>query len=177
MGEAFPKRKEHRLKMHDYSRAGAYFITICTADRKCILSTIESQSENGDVMNYVVGAPIGRPYHLRLTNIGQLVDDAIGKIPEIYRMVTVESYVIMPNHVHIILVIHADECGRPMGAPTIGEVINKMKGYVSKKAGFSIWQKLFYDHIIRSRRDYDDHLRYIRENPRRWHFDELYCEK
>ena len=62
-----------------------------------------------------------------------------------------------------------------MTAPTtISRVINNLKGYVSKQAGFAIWQKSFHDHIVRNQEDYEAHMKYISENPSRWIYDELY---
>jgi REP element-mobilizing transposase RayT len=58
-----------------------------------------------------------------------------------------------------------------MAAPTISQVVNQMKGYISKQIGEPIWQKLFYDHIIRDERDYEFHIKYIRENPLKWYFN------
>ena len=71
----------------------------------------------------------------------------------------------MPDHIHLILIIHGDECGRAMHAPTVMRVIQQMKGYVTKQLGLSIWQKSFFDHIIRNRDDYEKHVKYIYENP------------
>ena len=64
-----------------------------------------------------------------------------------------------------------------MVAPTVSRVVQQLKGYVSKQIGKSIWQKSFYDHIIRDREDYEKHVRYICENPLRWRDDELYSEE
>ena len=158
------ERKSIRLKSFDYSSCGAYFITICTADRR-----------NHFWNN--VGATIGRPQDIQLTPYGKIVDDAINQIPKIYDSVFVDSYVIMPNHIHLILVIHADEHGRPMVAPTISRIVAQMKGCVSKRIGKSIWQKLFFDHIIRNKQDYEEHRKYIYENPLRWYYDELYTKE
>ena len=82
----------------------------------------------------------------------------------------------MPDHIHLLLLIHADDCGRPMVAPTISRVVQQLKGYVTKNIGVSLWQKLFFDHIIRNRQDYEEHVKYILENPLRWHYDKLYSE-
>ncbi len=160
-----PKRKHPRLENYDYSSAGTYFITICTAKRH----------------NYFwddnVGATIGRPQDMKLSPYGKIVDEAINNISIIYPSVSVEEYVIMPDHIHMLLFIHADEHGRPMVAPTVSRLVQQMKGYITKRIGISIWQKLFYDHIIRNRQDYEEHVKYISENPLRWHYDELYSEK
>ena len=76
----------------------------------------------------------------------------------------------MPDHIHILLIITNDSYGRPMGAPTISQVVNQLKGYISKQVGKPIWQKNFYDHIIRDERDYEFHIKYVRENPLKWYF-------
>ena len=158
-----PNRKSTRLGVHDYSEPGAYFVTICTKDKQKIL---------GDV----VGATIGRPPKIILSRYGQMVDDAILNIPHHYPMITVDKYVVMPNHIHILLQIHTDMNGRAMPAPTISTVVQQMKGYVTKQAGISFWQKLFYDHIIRDRCDYDAIWRYIDENPAKWNEDEFFVK-
>ena len=147
----------------DYDTVGAYFITICTKERQ----------------NYFwnnVGATIGRPQDVELSPYGKTVDDAINNISNIYPSISVEQYVIMPDHIHLLLLIHADDCGRPMVAPTISRVVQQLKGYVTKNIGVSLWQKLFFDHIIRNRQDYEEHVKYIHENPLRWHYDNLYSE-
>ena len=108
---------------------------------------------------------------------GEIVDNAVQNIPRVYPMLSVEGYVVMPNHVHILVGIRVDENGRPLVAPTMSRVIKQLKGLVSKRIGSSIWQKSFHDHIIRSSEDYEKHLLYIYENPMRWCFDELYGEE
>ena len=81
----------------------------------------------------------------------------------------------MPNHVHLIIVIYNNKkSGLPEGAPTIGKVINKFKGSVSKQAGFCVWQKSFYDHIIRNERQYRLIWDYIDTNPLKWEDDRYY---
>ena len=92
------KRKPNRLNQYDYSTPGAYFITICTKNKEKILST--------------VGATIGRP-QIQLTEYGKMIDKAIKTIEKVYPFVTVDQYVIMPNHIHLLLQIHTHENGRP----------------------------------------------------------------
>ncbi len=161
-----PNRKPNRLEFYDYTEAGGHFITICTAQKRKILSDIDQ--------NVVVGAPIGRPPEPQLTPIGEIAKEAILNIPHIYPMVEIEDYVIMPNHIHLLLWILEDENGRPMGAPTVGNIINQFKGYVSKCVGRPIWQKLFYDHVIRNKKDHEAISKYIENNPATWLEDELY---
>lgn len=143
-----PKRKNNRLSGYDYSTANAYFITICTQDRK-------------NLFWQNVGATIGRPQEALLTHSGQIVDHYINLIGSHYPAVTVDQYAIMPNHIHLLIQIHTDDSGRPMAAPTVSVLINQLKGAISKQIGKSIWQKGFYDHIIRDENDYQDAWRYI----------------
>ncbi len=157
-----PKRKPNRLKYYDYSSAGAYFVTVCTKDRKCLLGRI------------IVGATIDRPYEIVLSNEGIIADKAINNISEIYPSVTVDNYIVMPNHVHLLLQIHCCDNGRATHAPTISTVIQQMKGYVSKQAGYPVWQKLFHDHIIRNESDYLKIWEYIENNACKWEEDCFY---
>ena len=147
-----PNRKQNRLEEYDYSLPGAYFITICTKTRT-------NYFWNG------VGARIARPADFSLSEYGNVVKRAIESIPTHYNAITVDKYVIMPDHIHLLLQIHTDSNGRAMRAPTIGKVVSQMKGYVTKQVGFSVWQKLYYDHIIRGEEDYREIWRYIDNNP------------
>ena len=85
-----------------------------------------------------------------------------------YPALYVDNYVVMPNHIHILLQIMSDESGRPMTAPTIQMVVNQTKGAVTKQAGIPIWQKGFYDHIVRGQKDYLEIWNYIEGNPSKW---------
>lgn len=135
MDKELPSRKRNRLKHYDYSSCGAYFITICTSDRR-------NYFWNG------VGATIGRPQDVDLSQYGKLVDEAINNIPSIYPALKLDHYVIMPDHIHLLLIIRADEYGRPMVAPTISRVVQQLKGYITKRIGHSIWQN--YSSIMSS---------------------------
>ena len=157
----FPKRKQNRLTEYDYSTPNAYFITICVEKRKNLFWTD-------------VGAIIDRPKNVPLTALGRMVQRSITGIPLHYPAVSVDHYVIMPNHVHLLLQIHSDPDGRSMIAPTISTVVRLLKGTVSKYAGFSVWQKGFYDHVIRADADYLEIWNYIEGNPGRWTEDKLY---
>ena len=95
---ALPKRKNIRLKEYDYSQNGAYFVTICTGGRKQLL--------------WRVGATCGRPQDRILSSIGKLVDNEIKKLSSVYENVSIAKSVIMPNHVHMIILI-ANDNGRP----------------------------------------------------------------
>jgi len=149
-----PKRKKNRLTEYSYDAPNAYFITICT---------------NGRVPLFWVREEPGA-----LTEYGKIVDEAIRSIPVYYPVVSLDRYVVMPNHVHLLLQIHSDPDGHPIAAPTVSQMVNQFKGTVSKKIGFSPWQKGFYDHVIRGETDYREIWKYIEENPLKWSEDQLY---
>ena len=155
-----PKRKPNRLRDYSYNTPNAYFITVCTEKRK-------------NLFWQNVGAINDRPIDVHLTNIGIFVQQSIEDIPMHYPSVTVDRYTIMPNHIHLLLQIHADHGGRSLIAPTISTVIRLMKGTVTKRIGFSIWQKGFYDHIVRNEKDYQEIWNYIDGNPSKWEEDQL----
>jgi len=102
-----PKRKPNRLPNFDYSAPGAYFITICTKDRRNLFWTD-------------VGASIARP---QLTLWGDIAAKSICDIPKHYPAVSVDHYVVMPNHIHLLLQINTDTDGRAMLAPTVSHVV------------------------------------------------------
>lgn len=158
-----PVRKKNRLSNYDYSRNGAYFITICTDQRKCLLSS-------------VVGAIIDRPAYAQLTDAGEKVENAINGIPEHYPNVRIEKYVIMPNHIHLLLMIDTLH-GRSLIAPTVSTVIRHMKGFATRQIGRNIFQKSFHDHIIRDQAHFDLIWNYIDTNPARWDRDCFYREE
>ncbi|MDR2615807.1 MAG: hypothetical protein LBC28_04430 [Oscillospiraceae bacterium] len=162
------QRKRNRWAGYDYSRNGAYFVTICVKDRHELLGRIICDAAAP------VGARIARP---SLSETGKVVQEAILNISKNYPLVSVDCFVIMPNHIHMILRIRADSSGRAMRAPTISTVINQMKGWITKRIGFSIWQKLFHDHIIRNADDYNRIAEYIQNNPTNWEDDCLYGEE
>ena len=121
-----------------------------------------------------VGAIIDRPKNVPLINLGIIAQRSIENIPKYYPAISVDHYVIMPNHIHLLLQINTDVNGRSMIAPTISTVVRLMKGAVSKQAGFTVWQKGFYDHVIRNGNDYQDIWNYIEGNPSKWAEDKLY---
>ncbi len=157
-----PRRIIIRLDGCDYSRTGWYFITFCTKNKSCILWPQSPQPP--------VGAALGRP---ALSPVGILVEEELHRIPIIYPMISLDRYVVMPNHVHIILAVAQDGRGdgRPRAVPTISQVINQTKGRISKRVGFPVWQKSFYDHILRNENDYLLTVQYIDENPLKWELD------
>lgn len=152
-------RKKNRLKGYDYSSNASYFLTICSDKRQEIFSQI--------MYDNTVGANI-----VRLSKIGQKIENCILKIEEIYPCVFVDNYIIMPNHIHLILTIDTNR--RPMVAPTVATVIKQFKGAASKEAGTSIWQKGYYDHIIRNENDFNETMKYITFNAQKWDEDKYF---
>lgn len=159
-----PKRKKNRLAGYDYSECGAYFLTICVQNREPILWKATNN----------VGATCGR--QLPLSNYGQIINDEIKRISSIYNNVMIDKYVIMPNHIHIIIVLRDNRAvdGRPQVAPTISRIIKQFKGAVTKQIGWSIWQRSFHDHIIRNEDEYRKIWDYIEYNPINWQQDRYF---
>ncbi|MBQ7523331.1 MAG: transposase [Oscillospiraceae bacterium] len=155
-----PKRKPNRLENYDYASNGGYFLTFCTQNRACLLSQVFAGATDCD-------AP-----EIQLTKIGQYVNDAILSVPGHYPNVVVDSFVIMPNHVHLLLRIEND--GRLIIAPTVSRIVKQCKTAVTKQCGIQIWQKGFYDHIVRDQQDFLIRAKYIADNPAKWLEDEYY---
>ena len=170
-------RKNTRLKGADYNRNQAVFLTLCTKERRCVLS-------------HVVGTGVPDGPQIKLTGYGQIADKYLRKLNDFYDDLSVESYVIMPNHIHILLWVKGtkkDSSRTPEIGPSRTPVptvqnsvpsrfVSTFKRFCNKEYGTNIWQYRSHDHIIRNREDYEEHLRYIYENPMRWNFDELYVE-
>ena len=147
-----PKRKPIRIEDYDYSTQGAYFITVCTANGEKIFWS----DRRGELCS---------PANVPLSEVGMIVNNEIRKLDSIYDAVKVDKYCIMPDHIHMILVIDTDENGRTQFAPTISRVIKQFKGSITKQVGRPIFQKSFYDHGIRNQQDYDEIWQYIGNNP------------
>ncbi len=155
-----PKRRLPRLSGYDYSTDNYYFVTLCTHQKKCLF---------GDGCS--------------LNLLGQIAEQELLNISVHFECVKIDKYVIMPNHIHAILVIgcgNDTEWSRP--SPTLSTVIGLYKSGVSKKIheiepGLTIWQKSFYDRIIRNESGYLETWKYIDENPLKWQEDELYLRQ
>ncbi len=173
--EKLPTRKPTRLKDYDYSTPGAYFITICTKDRQNIF-----WDGNIDLTEFywsAVGANCVRPQKLPLSKTGKTVMQELEVWNNTYPNVSLHSFVVMPNHLHIMLVITGTKDGRTQFAPTVNRMVKQFKGAITKSIGKQIWQKSFFEHIIRNQYDYDVRSKYIEENPIRWQCDEYYVEE
>lgn len=173
MENQLPVRKPLRMSHYDYNTPGAYFITFCTHNRKRFLSRI-------------VGAIHESP-EPQLTTCGKIVESVMRNIPA-HLHVTVDQYVIMPNHVHLIAVVTEDDVlweirESPLQSRSI---MSKLIGYIKMNASKAIrqrygdvvvWQRGYYDHVIRNQEDYVALAEYIQTNPIRWELDKLCAEE
>lgn len=160
-------RKSIRLREYDYARTGAYFVTICTQDRKCFLGTVGNET-------------------VELSPIGKIAHEFWLEIPEHFPNTKLDTFIIMPNHTHGIICI--DDCGDwdkggggetpPLRRPTLGQIVAYYKYQTSKiinqmrnTAGMSVWQRNYHEHIIRNEKELNQIREYIINNPVRWELD------
>ena len=166
----YPKRKQIRLKDYDYSLNGAYFVTVCTEKRE-------------NLFLFVGAAPCGRPHPAR-----EIAETWIRKIPEKFPTVSVQNFVVMPNHIHLLL-LFSDQgtTGGHVGPPlqnvmdwyktmTTNAYIRGVQGGALPSFHKKIWQRGYYEHVIRNEQDYLNVWTYIDQNPARWAEDEYYTE-
>ncbi|MBQ9857653.1 MAG: transposase [Oscillospiraceae bacterium] len=150
-------RKNNRLSEYDYGSIGAYFITVCVKDKQKILS-------------HIVGDGALDVPKVELTHIGKIVNKYIRSTNNIEN-VTVDKYVIMPNHIHILVSITADTRDVEAPSPTnklIPRVVSALKRLSNREIGYNIFQRSYYDHIIRNDADYIEKWNYIDNNPIKW---------
>ena len=146
-----PTRKPIRLKEYDYGTNGAYCITIFTKDRKRILCDI-----------------VGDDAHIVPKPYGRIVEKYIRNVPEI------EKYVIMPNHIHMIIRIDNGTMWASSPTNKVANIVRSLKTLTTKEIGKPIFQRNYHDHIIRGENDYAEIWKYIDENPLKWMLDEYY---
>lgn len=166
--DKLPKRKNLRLVNYNYNQNGAYSITVCTDNKKHILS-------------HIVGAIHESP-EIQLSKYGYIVDKIIKSLPDRFS-ISVDNYVIMPNHIHLLITINDPNVRAIHESPLqqrslISKVIGYLKMNASKEihsSGYNgdIWQRSFYDHIIRNEIDYNEIWQYIDTNPKTWTKDNL----
>ena len=170
-----PRRRATRLRDYDYGQTGGYFVTICAQDQECLFGRI-------------IG---GR---LQLSKIGKIVAKCWNRIPKHFLSVELDVCVVMPNHIHGIIVLGTRAARFPcpstrsqpdrrgeVASPTLGQVVAYFK-YQSTKSinqhrdmpGTRIWQRNYYDHVIRDDRDLQRIRQYITDNPMQWELDQLH---
>ncbi len=158
------RRRSIRLKKYNYSRSNAYFVTICVQNRECLL---------GNIINNKVS----------LSELGKLVEKNWNKLIQRFTNINLDSYVVMPNHFHGIIIIN------PPNQPTISSIMGAFKSITTKEyiQGIQdhhwpdfegrIWQKNYYEHIIRDEKSLEILRNYIRNNPSNWKEDKLFIEQ
>ncbi len=163
MENNLPKRKHPRLEHYDYSEAGAYFITICTHNRQCLLSRI-------------VGRGLA-PAENQYTAYGQIAQEQLLLLEQRYHSLKIDQYVIMSNHIHAILLLEETAGASPR--PTIMDIVCAYKSLTTRQCKKAqpidkLFQTSFYEHVIRGREDYNEIAEYIVNNPKQWELDKLY---
>ena len=160
------ERKSLRLPAYDYSQAGVYFITICTAGKKHILGRV--------VGGGVLDAP-----HVCLSDHGIIAEQTLLKMNDFYGDISIDKYVVMPNHVRFIITVAAHGGSSRTPTPTNAKLpafVSTWKRFTNKKAGVSLWQRSYYDHVIRNDADCLRAWQYIDDNPAKWAEDEYYSD-
>ena len=167
-------RRSIRLNGYDYTQFGYYFITICTHQKSCLFGAIANNK-------------------LNLNKFGQIAFTCWQAIPEHFPKIELDSFVIMPNHVHGILIItynsgrglampnpYEGKFGKPV-AGSIPTIIGSFKSAVTKQInilrnskGMSVWQRNYYEHIVRDEASLNRIRQYIINNPFDWKNDKLY---
>ena len=175
MNENLPQRKSIRLKNYDYTQNGYYFITICTQNHRRILSEV------------CRGGVLLRPQ-------GIIIKNELEALEKRYN-IEISPYVIMPNHIHMIIKINrveqweinirgkrAEQSPAPTAVtPSIPDIVCAFKSLTTKEInkndgclGRKLWQRNYYEHIIRNERDYLQTAEYIQNNPINWEADEYH---
>ena len=161
-----PKRKNVRLHGFDYNTPGYYFITICTKDKQKLLGEI-------------VGTGLLDGPKNQLTEYGQIVAGRLKLMADFYPDIKLEKYVVMPNHVHLLL--HITGTMRTQASidavnSKISKFVGTFKRLCNRECGINLWQSRSHDHVIRGEQDYLKIWQYIEENPLRWALDCFYTE-
>ena len=164
-----PVRRSVRLRGHDYREAGAYFVTVCTLRRACLFGEIVDD-------------------HLQLSPIGEIVAAAWTSTPGHFPGIDLDAVVVMPNHVHGIILI-VDSVGAKHASPlrvsprgtssgSLAAIVQSFKSAATrsvnlsrKTLGFTLWQRGYYEHVVRDDEELNRIRRYIEDNPLRWALD------
>lgn len=164
---AIHHRRSIRLQNYDYSQSGAYFITICTQNRECLLGNVIDASMN-------------------LSQYGVIVEQTWHQISDHFLFVELDAAMIMPNHFHGIIVIFdrmsiAHQNIPNIKKPTLGQIVayfkyqsTKLINTVRGMTGVKFWQRNYYEHIIRSEASLARLRAYIEQNPQKWQIDQLH---
>ncbi len=155
-----------RLKEYDYSQPGGYFITICTKNRYCLFGKVENDQ-------------------MKLNHCGEIAQLSWSQLSEHYHNVELDVFIIMPNHIHGIIFLTDVGAGFKPAPTVLGfychplpEIVRGFKTFSSKKinelrnmSGTPVWQRNYYEHVIRKDESLDKIREYIVTNPLRWALD------
>lgn len=169
-----PQRSSIRLRGYDYRQEGVYFVTICARGRECLF---------GEVVDGEV----------HLNECGEIAEALWLQIPLLRPNVTLDAFVVMPNHIHGLLVVTDRDERAPAGgagdaerssgpaAGSLGAIIGQYKSAVTKRVsallgarGVSVWQRNYYEHIVRSDKALHQIREYVASNPAQWQLDSLH---
>ncbi len=139
-------RKPNRLQNFDYSAPGIYFVTFCTHSKEKLFWNSDEFQDG-------------------LSPAGCLLKKCILEIPTHYPYVQVEAYAVMPNHVHLLLRITEDNTS------SLSTIVGQLKRYTSRLLGLGVWQKSFYDHVVRNESDFQRIWEYTNYNHLKWSED------
>ncbi len=148
--DRLPKRKPNRLQNYDYSQPCVVLLTICAEKRGPVFGQVDAEAVPPDIV---------------LSPLGEIVREAVLEIHEHYQNVNLETWSILPDHVHLLLRIAPTEAEKP---PTVSQIVRLMKYAVTKEWGQPVWQKGFHDHVIRTEEDYQNAWNYVRYNAAKW---------
>lgn len=165
-----------RMVGYDYSQGGVYFVTICAKDKQCLFGKIK-------LFHHSVGAGLCSALEgvssIELSFMGKIVCEEWMNLEKRFRNVHMHQFVIMPNHFHGI--IELNDRAEQSPAPTVGDIVCAFKSITTKRCnneynilGSSLWQRNYYEHIIRNSDDYQRITDYIVTNPSRWSQDCYY---
>ena len=147
---SLPDRKPTRIPNYDYSTPNYYFVTICTYKKQCLFGTVE-----------------------HLNGYGQIAAELLLKIPAHFPHASIDKFVVMPNHIHAIIILRETP---EKSKHSLSVILGLYKASVTKELHHSlpdkkIWQKSYFDRIIRNEEGYRNARKYIDENPIRWYLN------
>ena len=173
------EHKQHRLKNYNYSNNGSYFITICVKNKECLLGDIVAVDDPIDRQNQNINDLIYQKAtnaKMILSDYGKITKKYIDSSNTAYENLKVDNYVIMPNHIHIILSVNNNVliCKSKPWHDIIPTYVSSLKSLITKEIGFPVFQRNYHDHIIRDENEYEKIWNYIETNVSNWVADRFY---
>ena len=167
-----PSRKQNRLPDYDYSQEGSYFVTLCTHNRARLF---EMEMPVGNDLCVVPDNENGTAHRPCPAGENQIIHKWIRETENKFPDVTIDKYVVMPDHLHLIVTIQERHAGQSLPdvmrffkTMTTNEYIRGVKTGILTPFDGKLWQKSYYDHVIRNQQDYNEIWEYIENNPVKW---------